>query len=330
MYTQYKIIVQSKLQTPLQSDTIYGHFCWGLRYHQGEEALSEFLDASKKGPPILISSALPAGFVPRPELPSLDRKALFDKAKELGFGKGKAQLFSGMSQLKEIKKKKWLSIKQWHQIRHEASDLQVISELADSHSQPKTMQVSSKAHNTISRLDNTVIEPGGLYFTREYWTFPGARFDLYCFFENQHWKSLWEKVWMEYIIPFGFGKDKSTGSGQLEFHLVETFSEDIFQLDDADAWMSLSHCVLDDYPTNASWFSSHLKKGRLGGEYAVHGPGGGKSNPFKKSILMQLPGSVLKHAVQPKGRLLENVHSDERICHFGLGLFLPLRLGGEA
>lgn len=131
-------------------------------------------------------------------------------------------------------------------------------------------------------------------------------------------------------MPLGFGKDKSTGSGQLEIQPDETFSEDIFALDQADAWMALSHCVLDAYPSDACWFSSHLKKGRLGGEYAVHGPDGGKTNPFKKSILMQLPGSVLKYRDQPKGRLLQDVHSDEKICHFGLGLFFPLRLGGEA
>jgi len=53
-----------------QSDTIFGHLCWTVRYEEGEEALGEFLAPFLAGePPLVLSNGFPGDLLPRPVLP---------------------------------------------------------------------------------------------------------------------------------------------------------------------------------------------------------------------------------------------------------------------
>jgi CRISPR-associated protein Csm4 len=47
---------KSGLLTALQSDTIYGHFCWRLRERFGSEKLSKFISLYKNGNPVFLLS----------------------------------------------------------------------------------------------------------------------------------------------------------------------------------------------------------------------------------------------------------------------------------
>ena len=45
----YKATIQleSSLVTPLKGDTIWGHVVWGIANHEGDEAVSNFLNEEK-------------------------------------------------------------------------------------------------------------------------------------------------------------------------------------------------------------------------------------------------------------------------------------------
>ncbi|MDH7600426.1 MAG: hypothetical protein QHH07_12465, partial [Sedimentisphaerales bacterium] len=63
------ISVRGGLATPLAADTLFGHICWAVRYHQGQKALEEMLGSySATYSPVILSDPFPLGFLPRPIL----------------------------------------------------------------------------------------------------------------------------------------------------------------------------------------------------------------------------------------------------------------------
>lgn len=68
---------RSPFLSPLQSDTLWGHLAWALAYTEGDAALDHFLarygDAQAGEPPLVISTAFPAGTLPSPLLAALSR-----------------------------------------------------------------------------------------------------------------------------------------------------------------------------------------------------------------------------------------------------------------
>lgn len=51
--------LKSPLATDLQSDTIFGHICWQIRYLYGEDKLTEFLKKLREGPYFTVSAGFP-------------------------------------------------------------------------------------------------------------------------------------------------------------------------------------------------------------------------------------------------------------------------------
>lgn len=68
------ITPRSPLGSPLQTDTLFGHLCWALRYTQGEPRLRDFLHAFDDiPPPLVLSNGFPEDFLPRPVFPARAR-----------------------------------------------------------------------------------------------------------------------------------------------------------------------------------------------------------------------------------------------------------------
>jgi CRISPR-associated protein Csm4 len=68
----YRAILKqlSPSRTPWQADTLFGHLCWQMLYHEGETALNDFLDLYRqRQPPLLFSNGFPGDYLPRPYLP---------------------------------------------------------------------------------------------------------------------------------------------------------------------------------------------------------------------------------------------------------------------
>src|SRR3989337_52725 len=68
---RYRLIIKptSSFQTPLHSDTLFGHISWALRYLKGEEELLKFLRAfSDDNVPLIVSDGFPKDYLPMPVL----------------------------------------------------------------------------------------------------------------------------------------------------------------------------------------------------------------------------------------------------------------------
>jgi CRISPR-associated protein Csm4 len=340
MYVRYKITLLSRVITPLYSDTIFGHICWGLRYLKGEEFLQSFLKKfdSTSDPPMLISCAFPHGCLPRPVLKPFDRSLLRQLALQVADcfealkNKDEAEkLFRGSQILKGLRKQKWITIPDWLHLRKMATlknlVLMDIAKLEEKSEIPGFKEVV-RAHNTINRKTGTVQQPGGLYFVREKWADRDSSFDVYVRFSSNEYKKLWDEVWQEYIVPTGFGKDKSTGAGQLQIEQDREDVSSLFELQGNDAWMNLSMLGFAGMPDLPGRYTVFTRFGKLGGDFAVVAPDGSKPNPFKKPMLLLEPGAVFETAQPPAGDLLSDVHVDKRIKHYALALWLPLCIGG--
>lgn len=65
------ITPKSAFGTPLKGDTLFGQLCWAIHNRFGNARLIELLVDYTKGKPFVVTSdALPAGYFPRPVLPS--------------------------------------------------------------------------------------------------------------------------------------------------------------------------------------------------------------------------------------------------------------------
>ncbi len=319
MFLRYKIKMLSSLRTYPQSDTIFGHICWGMRYLKGEEYLKNFLEQYEDDDvPLLISDAFPENYLPRPLLPPLKHEEIDNMARENNKTK-----FEFMSRLKGIKKEKWIPVSLWEEIKSKASEKQITMELLKK-SEKEKEKYEITAHNTISRNTNTTLEEGGLYFTTDAWFNKGM--DIYVKFRDDEVKRLWEYIWKEYIEKTGFGKDKSTGKGEIEIDIDSSFDANVFDVEDYNCLMSLSGVAFQRWPENLNAsYKLRTKYGKLGGDFAIRG------NPFKKPVIIMEPGAIFYGIkdISLKGQLLKNIHTDSRIRHYGLPLTIPLRIRNE-
>ncbi len=112
-----KITIEPKTSfiTPLQSDTLFGQFCWQYRYIYGESELEELLEGYNDNPAVVFSDGFPEGFLPIPKVPYLResrdvenykkfkqfKKFLYVKKEILFRAKNPGYLFEFFSQLPE-------------------------------------------------------------------------------------------------------------------------------------------------------------------------------------------------------------------------------------
>jgi CRISPR-associated protein Csm4 len=316
MLLRYKIKVLSSLRTYPQADTIFGHICWGMKYLKGEEYLEDFLDQYEdEDIPLLVSDAFPEKHLPRPLLPPLKHKEIDNMARE--------SKFEFMKRLKGIKKEKCISISLWKEIKSQVSERNLTIKLLALR-ENEFFKKEITAHNTINRNTNTVLKEGGLYFTTDVWFNKGM--DIYVKFRDDDIKRLWECIWKEYIEKAGFGKDKSTGKGEIKIDIDGSFDSNIFDVEDYNCLMSLSGVAFQRWPENLNAsYRLRTKYGKLGGDFAIEG------SPFKKPVIMMEPGAVFYDVkdISLKDQLLKNIHTDSRIRHYGLPLTIPLRVRNE-
>ena len=126
------IKLESSLITPLKGDTIWGHVVWGIANHEGDEAVSNFLNEEKSENPVfIISSAFPKGTICKP----------YPKHNPRG----------------EMSTKKYADIKKNKKIKFvSSSDFFKTEQMSYDESSP--YKVTQVMHNGINRFSNTVEE----------------------------------------------------------------------------------------------------------------------------------------------------------------------------
>jgi CRISPR-associated protein Csm4 len=325
-------VLKSPIRTAFQADTIFGHFCWALKYLRGEEKLNEFL-SSYTEIPTLFSNGFPSGFFPKPILPPLtttESKRIINDFNDNLPGENEIQkTVSGLDWLKQIKKWEFVeedvilsmrdnfSCDRLH--RYYFNNL-----IRDSRKAPTSPHPDNKSelvmHNTINRLSSTV-GGGGLFQLEEIFFERDTSFWFLVASEFLSIDDITEI--MNYIEKSGFGADKSVGKGFIGNVSIEGYA--LPHSSNSNAIMSLSCFVPSGKLPEEGYYRLFTKFGKLGGDYAV------SENPFKKPIILMKEGSVFMTGDYTAyyGTLIDNVHWNEKIRHYGYVFPLGIRVSAH-
>jgi len=334
MLLRYKVRVLSPLETPLMSDTLFGHFCWGLRYMEGERFLEDFLGRFGGGrkAPVLFSSAFPAGMIPRPELPPPERSVIVSFAREKA-GDDRGQLLKALQKARGILRQNYISVSAWQRIKEGLSWLSMLSLLWKDGAKGDELEPVEEItqSNVINRLSDSVSQEGGLFTRTKSWYPKDSSLEFYTAVGDSALLPVMEKVLLEYIPGTGFGADKSIGMGRLAVGRDTSFAPAALECPGANARLLLSMAAFDGLERHEAYYRLKTKYGKLGGGFAAASPTGGDPRPFKKPVLMYEPGAVvLTTDALDAADLLRGVHTDARICHCGIPLSIPFRWVMEA
>ena len=258
-----KIILKpiSPFITELQSDTIFGHFAWGVRFLYGEERLKELLEDFEKNPFIIFSDGFLKGFLAKPLLKYIPKDEEMKNAKKV--------------------KKSALIDKNFLFENIESLSGEKIFEFLKNSKNKVNIQTSITQKNSVNRLSNLVEE--GLYSIKE--KFIENEFEIYFAYQNISQKEI-EEVF-SFIAKRGYGKDKSTGKGRFEFNINWNFKEkEFFKYKKGYKYLNLSSMFISD--------NMHLLAGKTITKFPKAGGFYAGSEPFKNPCVMYLPGSIFE------------------------------------
>lgn len=293
-----KLKLLSPLCTPLKGDTIWGHVVWGIAHHEGSDAVISFLEQEKCWEPaFVVSSAYPHGLVPKPILP--------DKAFEKITGR------DDYAKIKRMKKQRFVK----------SPFTKIDSDLTQMASLESPFTLESRLRNTIDRSSLSVLE-GGLYSNTLFWPRrDGAKqdtpvFDLYV---ASSYSADRIGQLLGWAFENGFGADSSTGMGVVKIlGEPESISCDI---EPGARCMALGPFVSDaEHPIEDLLADIHIRRGKIGGSFSS------ELSPYKKTVILYDEGATFIQHTSSKivGRLIMNVHSDDRICQSGFAPIIPV------
>ncbi len=320
----------SSLSTPLQSDTIFGHLCWAVVYRWGSDRLSELIEALKKQPCLILSTAFPAGKLPKPSVPVkynlirevIDNIRKMDNYKDL-------DALKAYSLEKKLKKIVWISnsLPDKDYLYDKKKELAAMAEdeakkLMKGNGEPKNKHEIEQVdfHNKIDRLSGTTSGSGELYASRTSY-YQSLNFESWLdtdFFTKEELLELFA-----YIRDHGFGKDKNTGKGRFEITL-EDFAWPACS--NINAYLLLSNMVPCENDTTLVSYKSKTKFPKVGGDYAL------TKSPYKYPLYILEPGSVFFAGADkkaPQGTLLQNVHPDPQIVQNLYAYCIPIMIKGS-
>jgi len=188
-----KFGLKSWVASPWQSDTIFGHLYWGMRYRYGEESLQDFIHSYEEvAPLLLVSNGFPGDLLPRPIVAPLNidvTRPLEEQRKQF-------------CDYKEARKGRYLTSQDF------ARAINGETSMLPTESIPfEEKRVTLK--NQLNRLTSTTGEEGALYnFEEYYW----PEVSIYLKLEDEFVDMA--RSLFQYIADTGYGKRKSVGYGR--------------------------------------------------------------------------------------------------------------------
>ena len=288
-YAKITLKPTSPFITELQSDTIFGHFAWGVRFLYGEERLKELLEDFEKNPFIIFSDGFLKGFLAKPLLKYIPKDEEIKNAKKV--------------------KKSALIDKNFLFENIENLNGEKIFNFLKNYKMNVNAQTSITQKNSVNRLSNLVEE--GLYSIKE--KFIENEFEIYFAYQNISQKEI-EEVF-SFIAKRGYGKDKSTGKGRFEFNINWNFKEkEFFKYKKGYQYLNLSTMFISD--------NMHLRAGKTITKFPKAGGFYAGSEPFKNPCVMYLPGSIFEVGEGILGKA-ENTYNKKNHYQngFSIGIF---------
>jgi CRISPR-associated protein Csm4 len=296
---RFRIKLLSSYITPWQSDTIMGSLCWEIRQVFGDLVLADFLDRCLKGSfPFVVSSCFPGDFLPRP---------LVGYSAPGSLPKSKKERMASFAENRLTKKAEYVSIDEFNAIISGKPVTIGFRQVG-----PVSVGVM---HNSISRLNNVVIT-GSLFEEQENFN-PDPYLSLYALIEDG-WLERFSEL-LASLARRGFGRRSSVGKGAFEAGPPELFDA-VAAPSDPNAVVLLSNYVPAAGDPLEGQYRTLVKYGKLGNEFSS------LDNPFKKPLLMFIPGSIFWGS-EPRpyyGRVICGVSlQKEEVIQFGCALALP-------
>ena len=329
----YKLTIRplTSFRTPLQSDTIFGHLLWALRYTEGEGALLRFLDRYRAGEPLLLVSAgFPRDTLPMPVLAPgpVGAEGKQDEEGEL------ANLVVGAMLRKALEDERYLPIPQWQELAQNLSPRALKKQLDEARGRlralRKTEQIHPVTRTAVDRVTGSARE-GRLFVTEEIYYGPERRFDIWHKVDGADGELLGRLgAWWRWVERNGFGRRKSAGHGafRIEGGLIEA-RDSLPLVTDPNGFVTLSAWVPQPRDPTRVTYRTRVKRGKLAETLAI-------PRPFKKPLLMLEPGAVarLEPGANPRewyGDLIEDMHwVEDGIVQHGYAFPLPVHVAEEA
>lgn len=271
------IAAKSSVLSPLQSDTLFGAFCWNYRATCGEQSLLELISRFREGkPPIIFSNAFPHDALPLPY-------GIRDTGADVSESAPREEKLAAYKQGKRLKNTRYISLQAFNRVLR--GDCEgILREVRESGE--TTMQ---NLKNSVNRETGTVgsDEGGGLYNKEETFYTPGDTQDIYI--KTDINEALLKKT-LTVMFTLGIGADKSTGKGAFEMLELNAFNG--FDLPQKpNGFIALSNFIPKAVDPVKGHYRVFAKYGKLDREYA-NGP-----TPFKKPLLFVRCGSAFYDAV---------------------------------
>jgi len=287
-----------------QSDTIFGHLCWNLRYLYGESELTRFLDGyTDDHPPMLLSNGFPEDLLPKPILPP----SLMDITLPLEEQRHHFRLS------KNIRDRVYLSREEFEGVLKGEEIHTVLQDEVEETNEIKRITYK----NQIDRLTGTTGDGGQLFsFEESYW----ESVSVYLKVDESH-ADLVEKLFRE-LENTGYGKRKSVGYGHVHKVYFDSF-EDFSAPADANGFVTLSNFVPSARDPTSGYWKYIVKYGKTGEIYSQ------EETAFKKPLLMLLAGSTFYASPCREfyGRLVNGISPPlPQVVQYAYALPVPIKL----
>jgi len=286
-YARITIKPTSSFITPLQSDTIFGHFAWGVRFIFGEERLVELLEGFETTPFIIFSDGFEKGKLPKPFLkPYLPKDDELKYAKEI---KKRAYIesefiFGNIDNLSDRKIFEYFKDKLEKKSNYTPCDIEKgIRHKKEYDNKKKHIKDIILQKNSVDRNSNIVND--GLYSIKERF-FKDVEYEIYFAYQNINQDEI--KRVFNFISKRGYGKDKSAGKGRFDFEIDWNFEEKEYFINRKKRkfYLNLSTMFLSDNIL-LKYGKTITKFPKAGGFYAM-------SQAFKNPCIVYIPGSTFE------------------------------------
>ncbi|MEJ5350985.1 MAG: hypothetical protein WHS65_05275 [Melioribacteraceae bacterium] len=318
--------LKSGLLSELHSDTVMGHFCWRMLDKFGETKLKEFIELyNKKEAPVFTIS-----------------NGLLEKGGELFFPRPLIYVKNAGANEKEKSKKEKIidllknkDMKSINQLTTNQFNLAINGKIKELYESILNDKIERPKYETDLRVSVEIdrrffsSKKGQLFsYNPKFLDSRNTNVVLLIKVLNQEmFKHFHCGDILKDVFEIGFGKKKSSGYGQFEVVGEITEYNEIKEPDNPDAFICLGNYLpsASDNISSECYYDFIVKYGRLGEEKSL------SENPFKKPLIMFIPGSIFKTSTKKEfyGKVTQPGDISEYdlySVHFGMTFTLHFNL----
>lgn len=315
MIKKLSLKLNSGLLTPLQSDTIYGHFCWRLVEAKGEDCLKDFLKLYLDRQPVFtISDGMfevnGEVLFPKPLDPTLDTSS-----ETLS----KVDRIKRTMQRKDLKGRRFITVSQLNEFLDGNLDKYEDSLLTGVKPDTPQLQHDIRFHVKIDRNTQSN-EDSMLFQTNPQYLSEGGFAILIKVINEKQFNDYDVPKIMKEVFEVGFGKKKSSGYGAFSSIELSDYDKISVEKSDCNRFITLGNYLpSQDDGAGPGYYDYLVKYGKLG-------ESGSSGNPFKRPVILFKPGSCFT-TKSPKdfyGRITEpgEISPEKSVHQFGMPLTL--------